>query len=317
MAVERYRAHALTKKIFAELYPSFYGITREISTKTIIYTADGSNYAGGMADRFRGMVSLYKIAQSRGLSFKINMSSPFELTNFLQPNSYDWTIEKGDISYDPSQAITYTHWCSGSDVESQEQRAVGVVRSFLKRFDQLHYTTNIYIADNEYGHLFDELFKPTNELQTQIDFHLEKIGSEYISVTFRFQQLLGDFLEGDYPTLSAKNQEKLIQRCIAHLREIFSENTYSKILVTSDSEKFLAEAKMLEFVYVIPGSILHLEYSLQSEMSLFNKSFLDYYLLTKSKKVYLVIDGQMYDSGFPYRAALHHGASFVKREYSC
>jgi hypothetical protein len=36
------------------------------------------------------------------------------------------------------------------------------------------------------------------------------------------------------------------------------------------------------------------------------KSYIDYYMLSKARKIYLVVDGQMYNSSFAYRAALYN-----------
>jgi hypothetical protein len=316
MTIHRYKAHISSKKIFKEHYT--YLSKKKVKTqgKLIIYTADGRCYAGGLADRLRGMVSLYSLARDLNIDFKINMSAPFDLQNFLLPNKYNWLIDKSDISYHPDQSIIFEHWCGNSSIDDQKCVALNTVQSFLKKYDQVHYTSNIYFADSQYGKLFEELFKPTDILHERINHNLEMIGCDFISVTFRFQQLLGDFIEGNYHTLPEDKQIELIEKCKKHLLAIYHENSFKKILVTSDSSTFLSFIKDLDFVYVIPGKVAHIEYSNDENKETFMKSFLDYYLLTYSKKIYLVIEGQMYDSGFPLRAAIHNKIPFQKKKFT-
>lgn len=44
-----------------------------------------------------------------------------------------------------------------------------------------------------------------------------------MSITYRFQQLLGDFKEGDYEILSVNERDKIIERCLN-----FIENNQAK-----------------------------------------------------------------------------------------
>jgi hypothetical protein len=271
--------------------------------------ADGRINCGGLVDRFRGMVSLYKIAQENNILFKINFTSPDELTNYLLPNEYDWTIDTSEIKYDVKESAVCVFW-SGIT----ENNAATMIQQLLKRYNQLHITTNMNnLREFEFGIQFNQLFKPTSELKELIDYNLSMLGGNFISVTFRFQALLGDFYEGSYPVLSDDERISLINRCVNHLADIRLENTGENILVTSDSITFLNKVKDMDFVYIVPGKIAHIDYSLGLEKKIYIKSFLDYFLLTHSKKIYLVIDGQMYNSGFAYQASFHKSRYIVKR----
>ncbi|MDR0546556.1 MAG: hypothetical protein LBG77_03085, partial [Dysgonamonadaceae bacterium] len=86
-----------------------------------------------------------------------------------------------------------------------------------------------------------------------------------------------------------------------------------KILVTSESITFLNEAKKFDYVYVIPGKIAHIDFSFGLDKDVYMKTFVDYFLLTHASKIYLVIDGKMYKSGFAYRASLHNSHFIIKR----
>jgi hypothetical protein len=238
------------------------------------------------------------------------MTSPCDLSKFLVPNLYDWKIENKDICYDiRASIIHYLGW------ECTKETALKIIRRSLKKYNQLQITTMMFIADDEYGRLFYELFKPSPELQALIDKNMSNIGNDFISATFRFRQLLGDFAEWNFPTLNEMQKDSLIERCLNHLDEIHSENLQKIILVTSDSTTFLNRTKKLAYVYVIEGKLTHIDYTVGLDASAYMKSFVDYYLLTKSQKVYLVIDGAMYNSGFPYRAALHSKTQYITKKY--
>jgi hypothetical protein len=312
MIKEVYRT---SKDIFNNYYIPKYGKTilskSEKRQKKIIYMADDRSHYGGLAARLRDMVSLYRISQKMNIEFKINMTSPVNLTHYLMPNKYNWMIQNDEIIYDIKESAIYRHQkvnCIYSELEMME-----IIQLMQKKWNQLHIRVNLFSPDEEYGKLFNELFRPTDELNNKINYHLSKIGCDFISVTFRFQQLLGDFIEGkegNYPVLPNTERIRLIGRCIEHLMEIYKENNYHKVLVTSDSITFLDKAKEFDFVYVIPGKIAHIAYELEFDHEIYMKSFLDYFLLTHSKMIYQVIDGQMYNSGFPYRAALHNYQSY-------
>lgn len=47
-----------------------------------------------------------------------------------------------------------------------------------KSYKQIHIYSNMAIADNDFSVLFNELFRPSERLQNQIDYHLRKLGGE-------------------------------------------------------------------------------------------------------------------------------------------
>lgn len=278
--------------------------------KVIIYIADGTVQAGGLADRFRGIVSLYYLAKKFGVDFRINFNNPFPLSDALVPNQHNWLINENQISYNPQNSIYLNHWSGNTTPASQAHELMETVDFLLRKYNQIHYTTNIYISDDSYGELFDELFQPSLIIKKKIEQYSKEIGGDYISATFRFQQLLGDFTEGNFLTLSEHEQDSLISRCLQHLLDIHQEHKSKKILVTSDSKTFLAKADKLDYTFIIPGEIIHLDFGSKNDSSSYVKSFIDYYMLCDAKMIYLVVDGPMYKSGFPERAAIHKKVPF-------
>ena len=260
---------------------------------------------GGLTDIWLKQMSLFLICQKLGYDFKIHYKEPFDMEDYLTPNIYDWTVSNDvyEAAIKEKNVLESENMININDVESVLVSRIAGKKYLVWKT----YIASYNITKTNYAHTHNTLFKPTDELQKVIDHHLNRLGGEkeYISAVFRFQQLLGDFEEPGFPILNITDRNILIQRCISALKELAILNRGDMVLVTSDSITFLQEAKKLGFVYVVPEKILHPEANKKADKNVWMKSFLDYYLLTKSKKNYLIIDGKMYNSGFPRHAASH------------
>jgi hypothetical protein len=318
-----------TIKIRADLskYYNFNEPLPEDYKKTVIYMADGRVPVGGLSDRLRAIVSVYKLCKELNLAFKINFTSPFSLNEYLLPNIYAWTILPDEICYNKKQVKPCFIFTFPDRLHDQTAQAYWAKYFLNENYKQIHIYTNANIAEKEYAALFKELFRPAPELENLIDYNVRTLGEggSFISVAFRFEQLLGDFKEPDWPqkklvnhhpVLPDNEKEFLINKCMNHLEEIYSENDCRKVLVTSDSVSFLEKAKRLPFVYVIPGDVRHIDAVQNTDRGADMKVFLDYFVLSRSKKVYLVMEGKMYRSGFSYRAALLNNVPFIVKDYS-
>jgi hypothetical protein len=60
------------------------------SNTTLIYKCE--SYCGGFGDRLRGIISSYFLSLLSNRHFIIDMPFPCPITNFLQPNLYNWNI---------------------------------------------------------------------------------------------------------------------------------------------------------------------------------------------------------------------------------
>ena len=284
--------------------------------RAVVFMAlNETTFSGGLSDRLRGIVSVYAECKRQGRPFRI-VFEPLHLEDYLAPNEYDWRIGEIEIDWD----LTESHPCVlltyHNDSHNRWQHFVQstVLRSYFRKHClQLHVFTNMIPSDEEYRTLFHELFKPADDLQQLISYHLEKLGGKrnYISCTFRFRQLLGDFKEGG-DTLPAEQREAYIERCIETVKELHKQYGDKNILVTADSSTFLSELKekSLPYVYVMPGKVVHLGFTADASKAVYMKSFLDMYMISFADTVYLVRDELMYHSGFPYRAALLGGANY-------
>ena len=285
---------------------------REVCTNDavpmLISMIDGSYIHGGFTDRIRGILATYKWAKEHGYVYKINWVYPYKLEDYLYPNSVDWRITPREISYNTKEA------CPICIFDYKMPFQGFMFRRLMSKFvdgkhKQYHVYSNINGFEDEYKKLFDELFIPSAEIQTEVNKHISLLGKNYISFTFRFQELLGDFKEqGSWVTLDDEGKRILIKRCIDIVREIYeTKGLRGKILVTSDSSTFLAEiSKKLNFVYTISGRISHMDFKSDSNnRASYMRSFIDFFLLARASSSYLVCCGGMYRSNFAKYASLY------------
>lgn len=284
--------------------------------RAVVFMAlNETTFSGGLSDRLRGIVSVYAECKRQRRPFRI-VFEPLHLEDYLAPNKYDWRIGEDEIDWVLAKSYPCVLLTYHNDSHNLWQHFVqsSVLRSyFRKHCHQLHIFTNMIPNDEEYQTLFHELFRPTDDLQQLIGYHLEKLGGKgnYISCTFRFRQLLGDFKEGG-DTLPVEQREAYIERCIETVKKLHKQYGDKNILVTADSSTFLSELKekSLPYVYVMPGKVVHLGFTADASKTVYMKSFLDMYMISYADTVYLVRDKLMYHSGFPLRAALLNRAEY-------
>ncbi len=282
--------------------------------KTIIYMVQPeTTFSGGLSDRLRGITSVYAECKRQKLPFRI-VFEPLHLEDYLEPNHYDWRIDSDDICWDTKQVYPCTLLTYHGNLKNRLQLFAQktILRYyFRKKHRQIHIYSNMAVADDQFGTLFRELFRPSPSLQRLIDNHLEKLGGKknYVSLTFRFRQLLGDFKEGGQ-VLPEAERESYIQKCINGIQKLHHIHPDDRLLVTSDSKTFLDRLSSLDYVYVIPGKVVHMGFTFDADRDTYMKSFVDYYMLSYAKKVCMMTDQLLFTSGFPKRAAMLNNADY-------
>lgn len=276
-----------------------------------VMRVDGRGYHGGLTDRFKGAISWWNYCEKNGLDFRIFYVYPFNLTEYVVPNEYDWRIEADEIP----DNIRDTRIFYGRGEKGD-------------RLERLHTNKNIWYYGNldlgntlpyspynrPWGEIFKKLFKPSELLASHLKKCLEEVGGEYVAVVYRFQNLLGDFNERLYKTLKENHERQdLIDKALCELEKIHEENKDMRILVTSDSISFLEKAACKHYVYVIPGKIEHMDFSDSDKNHTQLKSFLDFFMISEAQKVYSVVIGEMYWSQFPEYAAKINNVPFIRR----
>ncbi|WP_294559025.1 hypothetical protein [uncultured Bacteroides sp.] len=281
----------------------------------VIHMVNGYSWHGGLCDRIKGVVTVYNWCKKHNKVFKTFFIYPFDLSDYLIPNRYDWKIDSCALSYNPRQTnVCYMMYNGEIASLLQDGRAYKLTdrffdRKLLKR-KQIHVYTNAQTcADKEFRVLFNELFKPAPRLQQLIDYHLERIGGTYISISFRFTTLLGDFNDCTGPALPEQERQPLIDKCLKAINDISSiAPLHDRILLTADSCTFLRQAAKLPNVYVIPGKVGHIDYESNDDVNM--KTFLDFLLISKAEAVYLGKSGKMYKSAFAQTASMVNNRPF-------
>lgn len=278
---------------------------------SVIIMYDGKMNHGGLSDRLWGILSIYRYCRDYNKKFKILFEKPFRLQNFLIPNEVDWTIKPEEVIYDfkhsfPIYISLMTH---------DQVRMYEILRNKLKSRDkQQHiYTNTRIISKKEFGSLYHSLFKMSDELERQVDINKKRIGESYVAVTFRFQQLLGDFKEGNFKVIqNARDRNQLIEKCknvVVKLRD----HCNSSVLVTSDSMTFLNIVSKEKNIFIIEGEIIHPDFDKRDNVDdIYLKSFLDLYMIAEADQVYLCNIPPLYRSGFPETAACINDKAFYE-----
>lgn len=271
----------------------------------IVFIVDGSTHHGGLSDRLRGLFSVYAYCKTRELVFKVCWFSPFELSEYLLPSNVDWEIKPTDMHYDV-RCVDVKFFNSYSRCNNDPETYFKLLKSSKS---EVWVYSNVTLFENNYNNYFNELFTIEPKTTKVLDENFAAIGGvKYVSITFRFMNLLGDFQDNPMYSmkLNGNEREVYICKCLEAIKRVKNENPdIEKVLVTCDSAAFLEEAKRLAFVYVVPGRVAHMDETEDDSFLLHQKSFVDLLMLSRAEKVYFYSYGYMFGaSKFAASAAL-------------
>jgi len=290
---------------------------RKGDSNPIICIIDNRLKHPGLVDRFKTIITAYFISKHNNKPFKILFSIPFNLSDYLAPNEYDWSCTQDDLQFSliSSRILTYPRFKLSQLDPSIEYHVYDGGDYFPHLFASWVMTINDG-GKNEYtelwGELFHELFKPSEFLHKEL-VSVGKPEDSYIAVHFRFLNLLGGFEVVKQPiTLNNEERVSLVEKCLGTIQKIRKE-TKMPVMVFSDSNTFQDKVALEEGVLIIDGKIEHVSF-LKDENSAM-KIFLDFFLLSKAKKVYSIIYPGMYRSAFPAFAAWSNKKSFYRMEF--
>lgn len=276
-----------------------------------IFCLDGRTYRCGFADRIKGIISCYAFAKAIDVPFRIEHVVPFDIADYFEPNSYDWHLKDGEKTNSLFYANPVFFVARMGTISRRVFHLCKNRQHHL--YTNINYIGNINAKYNKnyvFGELFSELFKPTSRLERMINEQKTRLGGKgYVSVSYRFMQLMGDFKDCRGDVLSEQDRKELIKRSLIVAKSLH-EKEQKTILVTSDSQTFINAASKLDFVYVIPGAIGHIGYSKGNEVV--DKMFLDFCLISQADHVYMAYSGKMYRSGFAKTAALSRNTPYTE-----
>lgn len=304
------------RKISNELWRKYYKAEGSAfdALPACVAMFDGRVNQGGLCDRLWGAVSAYLYCKDNDIPFKLHFVSPFQLTDYLLPASIDWIIDNSDLCYDGGAAKPLVIKCLGF---GREDNMSVIGNAFSRDIKQVHVYTNAHGFRSRFHEGFRDLFQPSNSLATAIDDVLARNGDDYVSISFRFVRLFGDFDDVNWPVLpDEKSREDMIQRGLAVIERVKSMHPGKKVLVTTDSITFLSRAKVLDGVFVVDGDIKHVDFSDVGNNELPHlKTFLDLLLISRAKHVYLGINNLVYRSTFAKTASQIGNCPFDMLEF--
>lgn len=292
------------RKISNELRLKHYNVNENVSgaIHACVAMFDGRVNQGGLCDRLWGAVSTYLYCKDNRIPFKLHFVSPFQLTDYLMPASVDWTVKASNLCFDGNVSKPLVIKCLGFGRED-DMSVIG--KEFSRDIKQVHVYTNAHGFRSRFHEGFRDLFQPSNILASAINDVLASNGDDYVSISFRFVRLFGDFEDINWPMLpDEKSREDMIQRGLAVIERVKSMHPGKKVLVTTDSITFLNRAKVLDNVFVVEGDIKHVDFSdVGSEELPHLKTFLDLLLISRAKHVYLGVNDMVYRSTFAKTAS--------------
>ena len=295
---------ALTRQLAQRYYRPENGSKACNGKPEVVTMFDGRVNQGGLCDRLWGVVSTYLYCKDNDLQFKLNFTTPFDITDYLQPAAnVDWRISPSELTYDSRTAQPLVIKCLGY---GREDNLSPIKRLIAKGTKQVHIYTNAHSYRSRFHEGFTDLFKPSDVVARTIDDVISREGDGYVSISFRFVRLFGDFDDVAWPVLpDERSREDMIKRGLGAIERIKALHPGKKVLVTTDSPTFLARAREVEDVFVVEGEIKHVDFSDTKGVELPHlKTFLDLLLLARSKHVYLGMNEQVYPSTFSRTAAI-------------
>ena len=283
-------------------------------SKTVIFLCNGYVEHGGWGDRLKGLLSTYAVCKYLGIDFRISFTSPFPLSDYLVPNTYDWTISNDEVIYDRSVSDVITLEI-GAETDWQARKQYDYLREKIIRSSarQIHVYTNAHFAYNHgFSELFHELFKPTERLRLSLDKCKRELGNDYVSVSSRFIGSLGDFEDTQkMKALPQPLRQQLLERCVEQVRQLHDSHPDSRILVCSDSATFLRAVSDLPYSYVYSGRMVHFDINNpDNSYELYEKTFVDFMLIADASHIYRLETRWIRNSGFPYAASMVNGHPF-------
>lgn len=299
--------------------------TRHLSTtmkddNSYIFMVDGRIPHGGMFDRLKGAITIYAIAKAQHKKFHIDWTYPFDLRKYLEPNGYDWRIEEKDMQwgfFNHKAVIAYGEINNPTRLWKKRKKET----HFYYGYNSLD-KVNVHFNKNfDWGNLYRELFRPTSYLQNYIDQYQKEIGSNYIAIHTRFLNLLGDKNETDVnPTLPIYKREQLMISACKKIKDIYSyakgEDSNIRIMIASDSMTFIKFIKQeIPSVYIVPGTVKHIDTAQEVNDSENIKLFTDYYLIANARYVYSLWHEGMWRSAFPEYAAIIGSIPFTRIDF--
>ena len=167
------RETEMIKKYYHETLPA-----KSQAKNAYVFMVDGRIPHGGMFDRLKGLITVYAIAKSKNVPFRIHFTYPFRLEKYLEPKKYDWVIDDDDIIYHYPESRPVIAYGEINNPKRLIKDRSGQVH-FYYGYNSLAEVNEHFHTHYDWGELYRELFRPTPYLQQYIDHYLQEVGTDY------------------------------------------------------------------------------------------------------------------------------------------
>lgn len=279
------------------------------NSAVIIDTDKIYDYGGGFADRLRGVLSLIENCKNLNINYFIKFTKPFNLNKYYSYKEYSEN-ERSNVSNHSHCAMTILSGLSSKGIED-------VLTVAKNKYEFITIYTHVFNYFNK--STFTDNFKKTEYFSNEYQKYKKVIGDDYVSVSFRFVNSLGDFDDTSSwnQTLDEEQQQYLMDRCKNELREFIAIKNFNAVLVLSDSTKFLNYVKDIPHVYVFPDFIAHVgkHKSNTNDERCFLKTLIDFNLIADAKESYRFQTEHLYHSAFPRVASMCAGRRVIEHNF--
>lgn len=295
-------------------YLKFFSL-KQPKQKQIVVCFDGVFPHGGLVDRLKGMISFYQIAQELGYDFKILFDNPFDLKLVLEPNQVDWKIDKSEIEWHPIKSkflyLVNDFKANPLQIIKQSNAKTFFVYANIDYGKATFSDCTDKELENKWRTSFNALFKKSTLLESKLN-ALE--AKPYIAFHSRFTSLMGDFADTTTKVLSDKEKTALLTRLLGAIARVKAEHNQNAY-VFSDSVNFINFIKAKTQVKTIEGNPFHMDnFEGDSNLEGHLKTLIDFFMISKSEKVYFLNIKPMYNSSFSKYAAIIGNTKFIRLE---
>jgi len=291
----------LRNDIFYARYLPIFNLRKAKNINVFYFIIDPKyKHHPGLADRLKAILGCYYIAKSNGYDFRIIDKQENGITEYMIPVKKDWIADSSKIEYSAihTRFFSYSARC-GINYKLTPNKQY---HCYCYQGDDLFYQNGLEYINN-FHNLYTEMFCPSDYMKNIIR-KTELKEKEYVAVHARFINALESFESSRYPTLSEKEQQVLIKRCLNALEKICMESTLP-VVMFSDSKKFLDKAKSLPLVILETKNISHMSFVCDKDS--LAKTYLDFFLITKAAKAYRLCAPELRATNFSLYAAYAGG----------
>jgi hypothetical protein len=303
------------KSVMLFLHYVQYFSAKQPKTKQIVVCFDGVVPHGGLVDRLKGIISFYQIAKELNYDFKILFDNPFKLSSFLEPNNIDWNFSRKQIHWHPTKTkIIYLINNFGANPMQLIQNSSAIRFYVYANIDYSKSTfpeLNQLQLEHNWRESFNALFKQSSHLSEKLN-QIET--KPFIAFHSRFTSLMGDFKDTTTKILPYREREVLCDKLLQLINKTILTEA-QKAYLFSDSINFIAYVKDKINIKTVEGNPFHMDnFEKTKDTNGHLKTLIDFFMISKSEKVYFLKVNPMYNSSFSKYAAIVGNTKFERLE---